>query len=124
MSSGFNQVLLLGRLVSPPEELKTKNGKLFLRAVIVTNVYSRSTEGVSEERTSFVPVTIFSPLAEVFLKYVGKGDLVHLAGRLDSREYKSPESGEKRLSLGLIVEQLHLLPNERKNAAASAGEGL
>jgi single-stranded DNA-binding protein len=100
--SGFNQVILLGRLVAPPEELKTKSGKLFLRAVIATNVYSRS--------------------ADVFLKYVSKGDLVHLVGRLDSREYKT-DSGEKRLSLGLIVEQLHLLPNERKNADEAAGEG-
>jgi single-strand DNA-binding protein len=121
--SGFNQAILLGRLVSPPEQLKTKNGKLFLRAVIVTDVYSRSADGSSEERTSFVPVTIFGKPAEVFLKYAGKGDLVHLVGRLDSREYQT-DSGEKRLSLGLVVEQLHLLPNELKNAAANAREGL
>ena len=57
----------------------------------------------------------------MFLKYVAKGDLVQLVGRLDSREYET-DSGEKRLALGLIVEQLHLLPNERKNAAAAAGE--
>jgi single-strand DNA-binding protein len=121
MSSGFNQAILLGRLAAPPEELKTKGGKLFLRAVIATNVYQRSADGSSEERVSFIPVTIFGSSADVFLKYVGKGDLVHLVGRLDSREYKT-DSGEKRLTLGLIVEQLHLLPNERRNAATSAGE--
>jgi single-strand DNA-binding protein len=121
--SGFNQAVLLGRLAAPPEELKTKSGKLFLRAIIATNVYQKSAEGVNEERTSFVPITIFGRTAEVFRDFVQKGDMVHLVGRLDSREYKT-DAGEKRLTLGLIVEQLHLLPNERKNAATDAGEGL
>jgi hypothetical protein len=33
-------------LAAPPEELKTKNGKLFLRAVIVTNM----NEAAAKER--------------------------------------------------------------------------
>jgi single-strand DNA-binding protein len=120
--SGFNQAVLLGRLVAPPEELKTKSGKLFLRAVIATTVYSKSAEGVNEERTSFVPITIFGRTAEVFRDFVQKGDMVHVTGRLDSREYKT-DAGEKKLSLGFVAEQLHLLPNERKNAASRAEEG-
>jgi len=120
--SGFNQAILFGRLAAPPEELKTKSGKLFLRATIVTSVYQRSAEGVSEERTSFIPVTIFGRQAEIFAQHVQKGDMVHLVGRLDSREYKT-DSGEKRLSLGLIVEQLHLLPNERRPKVATETEG-
>jgi single-strand DNA-binding protein len=122
MSSGYNSAVLLGRLVHEPEQLKTKSGKVFLKATIVTNVYSKSAEGVSEERVSYIPATIFGKPAEVFLKYVRPGDMIHLIGRLDSREYKS-DSGQKRLTLGLIVEQLHLLPNKRENAAAGAGEG-
>jgi single-strand DNA-binding protein len=121
MSSGFNQAILLGRLVAPPEEVKSKSGKSYVRAVVAVTVYQKTREGVSEERTSFVPSIIFGRQAEIFSQYVQKGDLVHLVGRLDSREYKT-ETGEKRLTLGMIVEQLHLLPNERKNAAAGAGK--
>jgi single-strand DNA-binding protein len=114
---GFNQALLLGRLTVPPEELQTKNGKLFIKATIAVTVAHKSAEGVSEERTSFVPATIFGRQAEVFLKYVQKGDTVHLAGRLDANEWKT-ESGEKRLSLSFIVEQLTLLPNDRARQQA------
>jgi single-strand DNA-binding protein len=121
MSSGFNQAILLGRPVAPPEELKSKSGKSYVRAVVAETVYSKTSEDVNEERTSFIPVTIFGRQAEVFSKYVQKGDLVHLVGRLDSREWTA-ESGEKRLTLGLVVEQLHLLPNERRNADTDAGE--
>jgi single-strand DNA-binding protein len=118
MSRGFNQALLLGRLTAPPEQLQTRNGKLFLKATIAVSIAQKNAEGVSEERTSFVPATIFGRQAEVFLHYVQKGDVVHLAGRLDSNEWKT-DSGEKRLSLSFVVEQLNLLPNERKPKAAS-----
>ena len=112
MSRGFNQALLLGRLTAPPEQLHTKNGKLFLKATIAVSVAQKNAKGVSEERTSFVPATIFGRQAEVFLQHVQKGDMVHLVGRPDSNEWKT-DSGEKRLSLSFIVDQLTLLPNDR-----------
>lgn len=110
--TGFDQAVLLGRLVAPPEQLTTKNGKLFVKATIAVSVRRKNAEGVDEERTSFIPATIFRRQAEVFLKYVQKGNLVHLVGRLDSNEWKT-ETNEKRLSLSFVVEQLNLLPNER-----------
>lgn len=110
--SGHNSATILGRLVAPPEQLTTKNGKLFIKATIATSVYRQTVDGKSEERTTFIPVTIFGRQAEVFLNHVHKGDMVHLVGRLDSNEWKT-ESGEKRLSLSFVVEQLNLLPNEQ-----------
>src|SRR5260370_10949337 len=110
--SGYNCAVILGRLVAPPEQLTTKNGKLFVKATIAVSVHRKNSEGVDEERTSFIPATIFGRQAEVFLKYVQKGDMVHLVGRLDSNEWQT-DSGEKRLSLSFVIEQLNLLPNER-----------
>jgi single-strand DNA-binding protein len=119
MSRGFNQALLLGRLAAPPEQLQTKNGKLFLKATIAVSVAQKNAEGIGEERTSFVPVTIFGRQADVFLKYVHKGDMVYLVGRLDSSEWKTQE-GQKRLNLSFVVEQLNLLPNNKENKAKPA----
>jgi single-strand DNA-binding protein len=115
MSAGFNHATLLGRLCAAPEELKTKAGKLFIKATIAVSVHRKTPEGISEEHTSFVPATMFGKTAELFLKYICKGDMVHLAGRLDSNEWKT-ESGDKRLSLSFVVEQLNFLPNERAKA--------
>jgi single-strand DNA-binding protein len=122
MSSGFNQAILLGRLAAPPEELKSKSGKSYVRAVVAVTVYQKSSEGIGEERTSFIPVTIFGRQGEIFSKYVQKGDVVYLAGRLDSNEWLT-SSGERRLSLGFVVEQVHLLPNERRPKVATETEG-
>lgn len=120
--SGYNSVVILGRLTGPPEQLTTKNGKLFIKATIATSVYRQNPDGKNEERVSFIPVTIFGRQAEVFLNHVHKGDMIHLVGRLDANEWKT-DAGEKRLSLSFVVEQLNLLPNDRKpKAQAPAGQ--
>jgi single-strand DNA-binding protein len=115
--SGFNSVVLLGRCKAT-EELQTRNGKLFIKATVSVSIRRKNAEGTDEERTSLIPATIFGKTAEVFTKYVKAGDMVHLVGRLDANEWKT-DSGEKRLSLSFIVEQLNFLPNERKPKAAS-----
>jgi single-stranded DNA-binding protein len=56
---------------------------------------------------------MFEKTAELFLKYVDKADMVHMADRLDSNEWKT-DDGKKRLSLSFVVEQLNFLPNERR----------
>jgi single-strand DNA-binding protein len=102
--------------VAPPEQLTTKSGKLFCKAVIATSVHQKNGDGASEERTSFIPVTIFGRTAEIFCQYVQKGDVVHLIGRLDSNEYTT-NSGDNRLSLSCVAESLQLLPNNRPKPA-------
>ena len=116
MSAGYNCCTILGRLCAAPEESKTKTGKLFIKATIAVSVHRKNSDGIGEEYTSFVPAMMFGKTAELFLKYVQKGDMVHLAGRLDSNEWKT-ENGDKRLSLSFVVEQLNFLPNERPKAA-------
>lgn len=118
--SGFNHATLLGRLSAPAEELKTKAGTLFIKAAIAISVHRKNSEGVSEEYTSFVPATMFGKTAELFLKYVQKGDMVHLAGRLESSEWKT-DNGGKRLSLSFVVERLCFLPNSDRNHPPAKG---
>jgi single-strand DNA-binding protein len=101
MSYGLNQPLVLGRLGAAPEQLKTKNGNLFLKAVIAVSVRQKNSEGADEDRTSFLPVTIFGKTAEVFLKYVAKGDLVLIIGRLDSNNGKAPTAKENSRATSL-----------------------
>jgi single-strand DNA-binding protein len=114
MSSGYNSATLLGRLASDPEELQTRAGKLFIKATIAVSIYQKSPDGRGgEEQTKFIPVTIFGRTAELFLQYVQTGDMVHLAGRLDSNEWKT-DDGKKRLSLSFVVDSLSVLPNGRR----------
>jgi single-strand DNA-binding protein len=121
MSAGYNSAIVLGRLVAVPEQLKTKAGKFFIKATIAASVFRKAADGTGKEHTSFLLATMFGKTAELFLKYVQKGDMVHLVGRLDSTEWQG-DDGKKRLSLSFVVEQINLLPNPQAKAA-SAGAG-
>ena len=94
--SGFNQVIVLGRLAAQPEQLLTKQGKMFLKAGIAVTVYRKGADGVNAEYTDFIPATIFGKTAETFLKFVRKGDMVHLSGRLQGNEWKREEPPASR----------------------------
>jgi single-strand DNA-binding protein len=112
MSAVLNQSLLFGGLVAQPERLTTKVGKLLIKAAIAVSVHRKSQEG-NDERTSFLPVTLFGKLAETFLKYVQTADMVLIIGRLDSSEWNGSDA-KKNLSLNFVAKSLQLLPNQGK----------
>jgi single-stranded DNA-binding protein len=119
MSAGFNQAIVLGRLVANPERIATKSGSVMLKAIIEVSTYRRSADGKGEEQTTKVPCTLFGKQAETFEKYVEIGHFVQLVGRLDGYERKSQTTGEKWLTPSFVVEQLILLPNGRTTSFAA-----
>jgi single-stranded DNA-binding protein len=118
MSSGFNQAIVMGRLVAPPERIQTKSGSLMLKATLEVSTYRRGADGAGDEQTTRVPAILFSKIAKTLEKYVEVGHLVQLVGRLDGYE-RTSSSGDSWLTLNFVVEQLILLPNAKK-ASASA----
>jgi len=86
MSSGFNCSTILSRVVGTPEQGKTKSGALFL-ATIPLLTYRGTAYRHGEEVNTLLPVQISGKTAKLFAKYVKKGQLVYLAGRLDGNEW-------------------------------------
>jgi single-stranded DNA-binding protein len=121
MAPGFNHAVLLGKLAAAPEQFTTRNGKAFLKAVLTVSTYRKTVEDVSEEHVVSVPVTLFGKTAEVFGKYVLPGDVVHLAGHLDSYGF-TDDQGKKRYSLSFVGDQLTLLPSNRKELSPQQTE--
>jgi len=118
MSAGFNQAIILGKLVEAPETIPTKSGALMLKAVLEVTTYRRGADGSGEEQATRVPATLFGKSAELFQTYVEPGHLVQLVGRLEGYERKS-RSGDSWLTLNFVAEQLILLPNNRKASSDS-----
>ena len=109
MSAGFNQVIIFGQLSDIPEEFKTKNDKLFIKAKITVLMHRKNADGTSENAKYVIVATMFSGAAELFLKCVRVGDMVHLVGKLDSIERVRP-GGKKYWSLNFVAEHICLLP--------------
>jgi single-stranded DNA-binding protein len=115
MSAGYNCCTLLGRLCAAPEELKTKLENCSSKLQLPFRFTGRPRRESAKNTRVLCRQRLFGKTAEIFLKYVQKGDTAHLVGRFDSNQWKT-DDGNKRLSLSFVVEQLNLLPNERSKA--------
>lgn len=88
----LNQVVLIGRLTQDLEIEEKEERKVTCMKLAVQRNY-KNTDGVYE--TDFIPVFLYNNIAENTLKYIGKGDLVGIKGRLSSEDNKVYVVGEK-----------------------------
>lgn len=105
----MNSVLLIGRATRNPDSINTESGAMATLTVAV--------DGVKD--TSFIPVVMYNKTAEVTLKYVHKGSLIGITGRLRQHTYETSE-GAKRSVIEVICDNLDLLekkPEEKKSEA-------
>jgi single-strand DNA-binding protein len=79
----MNRVLLTGRLTRDPEMRSLPSGKAVTNFSLATNEYRGG-----EERTEYHTVVTWDRLAEICGQYLGKGQLVSLEGRLQTRRWE------------------------------------
>lgn len=98
----LNTIALVGRLARDPELRATSNGRPVcdLRLAV---------DGRGEEPACFVDVVCFDAGAEACERYLTKGRLVAVDGRLVLDEWTSPD-GEKR-SRHKVIGQVKFLPD-------------
>ncbi len=79
----MNRVLLTGRLTRDPELRSLANGKTVTQFSIATNEYRGGAE-----KAEFHAVVTWDRLAEICAQYLGKGQLVAIEGRLQTRQWE------------------------------------
>ncbi len=95
----INRVVLVGRLANNPEFRYTREG-------LPISAFSLSTGRPGS--CEFLPVVVFRRLAETTSKYLQKGRLVGIEGRISSRSFETTD-GEKRRVIEVIAERLRFL---------------
>ncbi len=81
MNAYLNLSLVEGRLVRDPDIYYTKNGAAVCKFDIAVNFFSKMSDKRVEE-VSFIGVSVWNKLAEACGKYLKKGALVRVKGRL------------------------------------------
>jgi single-strand DNA-binding protein len=89
---GLNKVMLMGRLGAPPE-LRTAPDKPAVAnmRVATTEVWKDKGNGERREATEWHTVVAFGTQAESCAKYLDKGRLVYVEGRLVTRSWTDGE---------------------------------
>ncbi|MEX2052970.1 MAG: single-stranded DNA-binding protein [Candidatus Paceibacterota bacterium] len=106
----LNKVLLIGRLAADPESRTTPNGQTVVTLRVATNrVWNNRATGQKQEQVEFHTVIAWGGLADIASRYLRKGQLAFLEGRLQTRSWQG-QDGAKRYRTEIVAENLQLGP--------------
>ena len=114
MSESYNKTIIIGRLGYDPECHQTEKCEL-VRFSIAQN---RMVDG--KEDAQWHRVCAFGKQAALVKKYLRKGDLCCIEGRLDVHAYE--KNGERRVSHSIIADKVTFLQPSRREKQPNAAE--
>lgn len=122
--SGINKVMILGRLGKDPEIRSTPSGQQVCNLNLATSeVYTK--DGQREEKTEWHRVTLWGKQAELAAKYLKKGRNVFIEGKLQTRSWDDPTSGQKRYATDIVGSNMQFIDSAKgdSNDAPDNGGG-
>ncbi len=105
-----NQVTLIGRLVAAPKLRTTASGKNVTTVRVATN---------GKSHAEFHDAVLWGQLATFACQYLGKGRLVYIEGRLQSRQGQATD-GSTRRTVEIVANRLQALSSKSASAAPAA----
>lgn len=112
----MNNVVLTGRLGQDVELKYTTNGQTVANLRLATN------EGFGDNRkTYWFDVVAWAKTAEIAAKYLQKGSLVAIEGKLQVREYED-KSGNKKKVYEVIARNIEFLGGTKEQTETAKTE--
>jgi single-strand DNA-binding protein len=103
----FNCVQFIGYLGKDPETRSTPSGKKVCTFSIAVDRHWKTSEGEAKETTDWFNIEAWDHLGEICQKYLVKGRLVFIEGRLRNDRYE--HEGETRYRTRVIATQMQML---------------
>ena len=117
--AGVNKAILLGRLGKDPEVRNLENGSTVANFnIATTETYKDKTTGERKEITEWHHIVVWRGLADVAAKYLHKGDLVYIEGRIRTRSWE--KDNITRYITEVVADTMNLLSPKGSGAAAAA----
>lgn len=111
--SGVNKVILVGRLGQEPDMRSTTSGQQVCTLSIATSE-TWTKDGNKEERTEWHRVVLWGRQAELAHKYLKKGRLVYIEGKLQTRSWQD-QQGQKRYTTEIVANNMQFLESMNSN---------
>ncbi|MUM78709.1 single-stranded DNA-binding protein [Pseudodesulfovibrio sp. F-1] len=127
MAGSLNKVILIGRLGRDPELSYTPNGQARARFSIATDEGYRDRQtGQKVERTEWHNIVAWRQTAEFCGNYLGKGRLVLVEGKLQTRKWQDQNTGQDRYMTEIVadnVQGLDRAPDGQAGGYQQQGQG-
>ena len=108
----INRIVLVGRLTRDSELRRTNSGTSVCSFTVAVDNRQRDAEG--NRTTSFIPCAVFQQTADNMTKFLRKGSLVGIEGRLNQRSYVRND-GTKASVLEVICDSVQFLEPKSAN---------
>lgn len=111
--SSLNSCSFIGR-VGKSVETKTldNNNEVANFSLAISEKYK------SGESTTWISCVAFGKLAEIIGKYVGKGDLLYVNGRLNNRQYE--KDGVTKHYTEIVLQEMKMLGGKKDSSDVSS----
>jgi len=113
----LNKIFVLGNVTRDPEVRSLPSGQQVTSFSIATNRFY-SLNGEKKQETEFHNIVCFGKLADIASRYLNKGSLVLIEGRIKTRNWQD-SSGIKHYKTEIIAETMQLGPKNSGNNSNS-----
>ena len=111
----LNKVFIIGNLTRDPELRTLPSGTPVASFGVATNRVWKNQQGEKQEEVQFHNIVVFGRQAEIVNQYLGKGSLILVEGRIQTRSWDGKD-GSKQYRTEIVAERIQFGPK-------SAGSG-
>lgn len=101
----LNKVVLIGRLTKDPDLRYTQSGIAVARFTLAVDRGFKNQDG--EKQADFIPITVWRGVAESCAKYLAKGRLVAVSGRIQTGSYN--KDGQRVYTTDVVADEVTFL---------------
>ncbi len=105
----FNKAIILGNLTRDPETRTLPSGQPVTNFSVATNRVYTDKSGAKQQSVEFHNIVAFGKLADICSRYLNKGKMVLVEGRIQTRSWQA-QDGSKRYRTEIVMENMQLGP--------------
>ncbi|MDD4032110.1 MAG: single-stranded DNA-binding protein [Bacteroidales bacterium] len=116
----INKVILVGRVGKDPEIRHLDQNVKVATFRLATDESYKNSSGEKITNTEWHTVVLWRGLADITEKYVKKGSLLYIEGKIKTREW-TDKDGNKRYNMEIVADTMQML-DKRSDQASSGAE--
>lgn len=106
----LNKIIIMGRLTRDPELRRTQSGTAVTSFTMAVDRDFKSQSG--EKETDFIDVVAWRNTGEFAAKYLAKGRMAAVEGRIQVRDWQDKE-GNRRKSVEVVADNVYFADSKR-----------
>lgn len=113
----LNKAMIIGNIASDVEMRSTQSGQNVTSFRVATNRrWKDQTSGEMKEDAQFHSIVAWGKLGEICNQYMQKGKKIYVEGRIQTRTWDDPQSGQKKYFTEIVAENVIMLDSKGQGA--------